>query len=799
MKPIVRDHEVTSTLANDNQEFLICNSPMAFEILSSSLYTNKPLAILRELICNGIDSHTDAGNKDAKVKVILPSTLHPTLTIEDWGTGLSPDQINNLYRIYFGSNRRDSNDFIGGRGLGSKSPFSYTDQFSVTSWHDGTEYLYQAYLNEDHLPSLTPIYSKPTDRSNGMRIDIPVQEGDYYTFRTNMEALAKTFFDVVDVHGSCDIVPYKYDSATVIPASNTTPEFTVHMRSRSHSYSDRPLIIMGRVCYPVSTDPRLHEFWHNLRGDTHVVLPVGTVNTAPSREALSLDDYSISVMNDIAELLMEVMRRDIMGTDTALSWGTFQDWLDNNKDLLRILKLSAAQWRGYPCRVDNSDRIAYLPVYEGAVGRCVYVEESYGRGYRWKSRVKIRSEQLEVIGFNDPANPFHGKFITPIEGRRVTIYVSPKPLHQFKYLIEYPTDYLHEKRVVLVLEGDLQEVQDFYTPFDITVEPLPPAPVVHRERNTTPTGLSREYSCVTYDVNLRAPNEQYTQIKLKDLKDPHNLILFSNSEVNTGASDVLTSYGHHKETIRKMIEYVQVMHPDKRRIVFVNDVKDRATQVQSYLKKIGGIERREYVAWALQNKTEREITWVLDTVYIMHSLCMSGNRERRFADLNTLWETAGLNRLYSTMTSMHKSFRRNSGLPLENTTMMQTIRYFESIFHTLTHPMYDPSVVGTDPSNPLHPIGLSALAGIAHTSSFLTKELYARMISDDYKSHIDQQIASQFDDYNQFIRPFYKMYKQIVNRNSLHALANIPPEFLSQALLAFEEFHDQGVFTHDPE
>ena len=43
-------------------EFRIRNSAKAFSILSSGLYANKIRAIVRELSCNAVDSHTVAGN-----------------------------------------------------------------------------------------------------------------------------------------------------------------------------------------------------------------------------------------------------------------------------------------------------------------------------------------------------------------------------------------------------------------------------------------------------------------------------------------------------------------------------------------------------------------------------------------------------------------------------------------------------------------------------------------------------------------------------------------------------------------
>ncbi len=119
-------------------EFRIRNSAKAFNILSSGLYANKVRAIIRELSCNAVDSHVAAGKADVPFDVHLPNAIEPWFSIRDYGTGLSHDQVTNIYTTYFESTKTGSNDFIGALGLGSKSPFSYNDIFTVTNVKDGS-------------------------------------------------------------------------------------------------------------------------------------------------------------------------------------------------------------------------------------------------------------------------------------------------------------------------------------------------------------------------------------------------------------------------------------------------------------------------------------------------------------------------------------------------------------------------------------------------------------------------------------------------------------------------------------
>ena len=123
------------------------NSAKAFSILSSGLYANKIRAIIRELSTNAYDSHVAAGCADRPFEVHLPTSLEPWFSVRDYGVGLSHQQVVNIYTTYFESTKTGSNDFVGALGLGSKSPFSYTENFGVTAVQNGHMGVYTALID----------------------------------------------------------------------------------------------------------------------------------------------------------------------------------------------------------------------------------------------------------------------------------------------------------------------------------------------------------------------------------------------------------------------------------------------------------------------------------------------------------------------------------------------------------------------------------------------------------------------------------------------------------------------------
>jgi HSP90 family molecular chaperone len=75
------------------------------EILSKRLYSNPELAVCRELVSNAIDSHVAAGNKQP-VEVFLPDWSNDfRFVVKDYGTGLSEEEVLNLYTTYGASTK----------------------------------------------------------------------------------------------------------------------------------------------------------------------------------------------------------------------------------------------------------------------------------------------------------------------------------------------------------------------------------------------------------------------------------------------------------------------------------------------------------------------------------------------------------------------------------------------------------------------------------------------------------------------------------------------------------------------
>ncbi|MDP1183254.1 hypothetical protein, partial [Klebsiella pneumoniae] len=102
-----------------------------------------------------------------------------------------------MYTIYFESTKEDSNDFTGALGLGSKSPFCYTETFSVVSRYQGTKSLYTIYMDGGE-PKILPSGSWPMeeDERTGLEITVPTKPEDTSEWTQEAMRMLRPFSDI---------------------------------------------------------------------------------------------------------------------------------------------------------------------------------------------------------------------------------------------------------------------------------------------------------------------------------------------------------------------------------------------------------------------------------------------------------------------------------------------------------------------------------------------------------------------------------------------------------------------------
>lgn len=322
------------TNTTQQSKFTINASGHAFRILSDGLYQHKVAAVIRELACNAYDSHVQAGKEDVPFSVTLPNYLDPFFVVEDFGLGLNDDEVRSIYTSYFTSTKQNSNDAVGCFGLGSKTPFTMSDSFSITARKDGVERMYEAFIGPDGAPQVSLALETATLAPNGVKVSIPVNTSRIREFESEASFILSFFKTRPVVKGVTD-----FEFALESVASDLDKDGIVYRKVKytgSSLYNKNIYAVMGGVCYPVGfhdleLEDDASQFYDRMivrHGNTlFLKFNIGDLDVTPSRESLSLNNRTkanlVSKANEDILKLKDMTQKQIDDCENIYKAGLF--------------------------------------------------------------------------------------------------------------------------------------------------------------------------------------------------------------------------------------------------------------------------------------------------------------------------------------------------------------------------------------------------------------------------------------------------------------------------------------------
>ncbi len=298
--------------------------PHIAELLNSP-YSNPLLAVIREYSTNAIDSHVMAGNP-APIEITLPTEDSMTFIVQDYGLGMSVDDLRETYSMYGRSDKRGTNAVAGQLGLGSKSGLAYTAMFMVIGVKNGVKVTAYVTKDEQGLGEIDIKDTVGTDEPNGVRIMVPVDRWDVSRFRSEAEGLFQ-FWEpgTVLIDGEAPAEP-----AWKATALRLDDDLYL-VRDDAGLY--RSYVIMGNVPYPVD-DADVGRTSQRFVAR----LNMGDVDFPMSREEVKHTPHTDATLAELSEYVKATRKRAI---DEALSnVGSRWDetllrvlWMDRNQTL----------------------------------------------------------------------------------------------------------------------------------------------------------------------------------------------------------------------------------------------------------------------------------------------------------------------------------------------------------------------------------------------------------------------------------------------------------------------------------
>lgn len=273
----------------DIREFKTSIDPKNLEfittLLSSNLYSDPEQSFIREIVSNAWDSHVEAGTTDIPVIIRFKyNTNNWEVTIRDFGTGLSPERFQEVYCNIGSSTKRESNEFIGGFGIGKYSSLACTNTVYITSYYEGTAFLY-VMVKSGNTITTNLVMKKPTEEKNGVEVTIKNI--------SNIEPYRKALRYIV-------FFPNVYVDGIDNKINNTKLK-----RFNNFAIASEPIdtkILLGNVLYPCN-DKLLSieskDFLRNIEYSGIVIkFNVGEISITPNRESIIYSSDTISKIED---------------------------------------------------------------------------------------------------------------------------------------------------------------------------------------------------------------------------------------------------------------------------------------------------------------------------------------------------------------------------------------------------------------------------------------------------------------------------------------------------------------------
>lgn len=307
--------------------------------LLTKLYHNPLEAMIRESVSNAIDATELLPESQRKpVQVNGPTVLNPTVTIVDFGIGMSLETVKSIYRFYAASTKKNDFSQIGAYGLGAKAPLAYTDTFTVQTTHDGFTTDFVVSRNTG-VNSLTIIGHEYTGQENGTTVTIPVLSHDTAAANDIIEKYRHlpTASVQIAANGSNNDDNYILVGEVVLD-DETSTKGRIWVSSNAHAYEidcrqSAFTLLLGGWGYSSITSS-----WGRREYNTIVVeLKPGVVDFDSSRDYITENRRLVQLRTKVAQQVTEMMPQIV---------NSFANAIEPNKFLHRFIYRVSLQGDG---------------------------------------------------------------------------------------------------------------------------------------------------------------------------------------------------------------------------------------------------------------------------------------------------------------------------------------------------------------------------------------------------------------------------------------------------------------------
>lgn len=274
-------------------------------LLTTNLYSNPLGSFLRETIANGQDSQREAGVEHPLLLVINKelnsSDGHYTISIRDFGTGVSPERFDKIYRNIGSSTKRESNDYIGAFGIGRFSALAVADIVFINSYYEGTCYAYIMYKDGTSI-SIDKISETKGDFENGLEVKLDYEYRSYYH---SIEGIIAEELKQLKYFPSLYVDNQLGGDNPKLKAFNDRQIKKFKHFTICNFGSNSLGCVVGNVRYPIESN--YTSDLANIISDIDLLFDIGELDITPNREALRYSPKTVTaIQNKVSAVIKEI-------------------------------------------------------------------------------------------------------------------------------------------------------------------------------------------------------------------------------------------------------------------------------------------------------------------------------------------------------------------------------------------------------------------------------------------------------------------------------------------------------------
>lgn len=417
MKYKTRESKLIKSKNTIDVEIGLNDTKKAIELLYSQ-YTRPIRTCVQELVSNAYDAMNEANN-DAPIKVQLPNALNDfTFFVRDFGNSMDLDMVKNVYMRVNASTKSKSNKAIGGFGIGSKTPWAYTDTFILTTYLDGQETQYMLVKGRSNV---SIIHQGDTKEENGTKVSFQTKQNDSENFKTALKRICLNFKTKPIVNSDVNFEYEKHikinDHVSVVSDSLLNHKVYANLGGVLYSIdffktydieeflkSESSIIINFNVgnLYPLQTREAL--FTNQNEGEFNSSM----IKSVTKRAKIWIDKYIKQELNKLktVENVIEFYRNDLFSINqnfnidgftvnsSSTTWGRHEiDFLENK---VSFITRNSKRWGYGKNKNARKEKKKYINHKELKDCTFYFSEESSGKA-RLCSRLRLEAEYNDCI------------------------------------------------------------------------------------------------------------------------------------------------------------------------------------------------------------------------------------------------------------------------------------------------------------------------------------------------------------------------------------------------------------------